>query len=58
MQFRLQSGLCGKLAPRYIGRYIGPFFVPEAIEPHKRACGLQLPDNLSRVHPAFDVNAL
>jgi hypothetical protein len=53
-QFRLQTGLCRKLAPRYIG----PFRVVSAIEPHRRAYRLKLPDNLSRVYPVFHVNAL
>lgn len=51
--FRLQSGLCRKLAPRFIG----PFKVLQAVGKAKLAYRLELPSNL-RIHPVFHVSAL
>jgi hypothetical protein len=53
-RFRLQSGLCKNIVPRYIG----PVKVVTAIEPHRQAYGLKLSDNLNRVYPGFHVSAL
>ncbi len=50
--FRLQTGLCRKLAPRYVG----PFKVLHAVG-HKRAYKLELPAHV-RMHPVFHVSAL
>ena len=52
--FKLQSQLCKKLAPRYVG----PFKVIKAIEPHKLAYKIELPPHLARMHPVFHVSAL
>ena len=51
--FRLQSGLCRKLAPRFIG----PFKVIEPVGPSQLAFRLDLPSGL-RIHPVFHVSAL
>ena len=51
--FRLQSGLCRKLAPRFIG----PFKVSAVVGDAKLAYKLELPSDL-RVHPVFHVSAL
>ena len=51
--FRLQSGLCRKLAPRFAG----PFKVLKAVGKAKLAYRLELPSNL-RIHPVFHVSAL
>ena len=51
--FRLQSGLCRNLAPRFVW----PFMVIEAVGSAKLAFKLELPKDL-RIHPVFHVNAL
>ena len=51
--FRLQTGLCRKLAPRYIG----PFRVLQAVGKAKLAYRLELPTEL-KIHPVFHVSAL
>jgi hypothetical protein len=51
--FRLQSGLCRKLAPRFIG----PFKVQKSASKAKQAYRLELPANL-KIHPVFHVSAL
>ena len=51
--FRLQSGLCRKLAPRFVG----PFKGIEAVGSAKLAFKLELPKDL-RIHPVFHVSAL
>ena len=51
--FRLQSGLCRKLAPRFVG----PFKVLKAVGKAKLAYRLELASNL-RIHPVFHVSAL
>lgn len=51
--FRLQSGLCRKLAPRYLG----PFKIVQVVGSGKLAVKLDLPADL-RIHPVFHVSAL
>ena len=51
--FRLQSGFCRKLAPRFVG----PFRVIEPVGNSKLAYRLELPEGL-RIHPVFHVSAL
>ena len=51
--FRPQSGLCRKLAPRFFG----PFRVIEAVGSAKLAFKPELPKDL-RIHPVFYVSAL
>jgi len=51
--FRLQSGLWRKLAPRFVG----PFKVLKAVGKAKLTYRLELPSNL-RIHPVFHVSAV